>query len=400
MSAELTATAGVRPVTASAAESASGDAGALLRPRAGRAPSPAESAWERFVEAAPGGDVVQTAARGRSKEAMGFAAAIAVSHGADGAIEGGGLVIARRVALLRGRLPLAIVGYVARGPLVCGDDPDAIDRVLNAVEQAARRLGVMHLIIQPPAGGDGIAAELARRGYDADATAVAPTCTLVLDLSPDQDSLFAAMSASQRRNLRKARKLGVQVRRGTEADLATFHALQEATATRQGYRPLSLAYLEAQWRALRPSGAIEIFFAAAPDAPDRPIAGTLVTAYAGTVTDKIPGWTGEAPALQPNVACICEAIAWAKEAGFRRFDLGGIHRAAGTQLMAGDRDKEALGERNPAAFKARFGGSVMMLPEARQRTFNPVLRPVVRFAWRQLAGNPRLKTFVNGLRNG
>ncbi len=400
MSAELTATVAGRPTTAPAAALASGDAEALLRPRAGIAPSPAEAAWERFVESAPGGDVVQTAAWGRSKDAMGFATAIAVSHGADGTIEGGGLVVARRVALFKGRLPLATVGYVARGPLVRRDDAAAVDRVLDAIEQTARRLGVMHLIIQPPAGGDAVEAALARRGYDADATAVAPTCTLVLDLSPDQDSLFAAMSASQRRNLRKARKLGVQVRRGTEADLPAFQALHAATAERQGFRPLSLAYLEAQWRALRPMGAIEIFLAAGPDAPERPIAGTLVTAYAGTVTDKIPGWTGEAPALQPNVACIWEAIVWAKAEGFRRFDLGGIHRTAAAHLVAGDRDKEALGERNPAAFKARFGGSVLLLPEASQRTFNPVLRPVVRFAWRRLAGNPRLKAFVNGLRNG
>ena len=400
MSAELTATAADRTASAPAAAIESGDAEALLRPRAGVAPSPAEAAWDRFVETTAGGDVVQTAAWGRSKDAMGFAAAIAVSHGPAGAIEGGGLVIARRVALLRGRLPLATVGYVARGPLVGREDPGVIDRVLEAVEQAARRLGVMHLIIQPPAGGDAIAAGLARRGYDADATAVAPACTLMIDLSAEEESLFAAMSASQRRNLRKARKFGVQVRRGTEADLATFHALQEATATRQGYRPLSLAYLEAQWRALRPSVAIEIFLAAAPEAPDRPIAGSLVTAYAGTVTDKIPGWTGEAPGLQPNVACSWEAIAWAKAEGFHLFDLGGIPRAAGEALINGNREAESHGERNPAAFKARFGGSVVMLPEAWQRTFNPVLRPAFRFAWQKLATHPRLKSFVNGLRNG
>lgn len=372
----------------------------LLRPRAGIAPCPTEAAWERFVAASPGGDVVQTGAWGRSKDGTGFAVAIAVSHGQDGRIEGGGLVIARKVAVLGGLLPLATVGYVARGPLVASDDPAAIDRVLDAVEATARGLGLAHLIIQPPAGGAAVDARLAARGYDAGATAVAPSCTLMIDLEPDLDALFAAMSSSQRRNLRKARKLGVQVRRATDDDLPAFQALQAATAARQGFNALSLAYLEAQWRALRPSGAIEIFLASAPDAPARPIAGALVTAYAGTVTDKVQGWNGEAPQLQPSVACLWEAIAWAKAAGFRRFDLGGISREAGAAFGAGNRDKEALNERNPAAFKARFGGAVAMLPEARQRTLNPVLRPAVRFAWQQLAANPRLKSFVNGLRNG
>ena len=409
MSAELTATAAGRPATASATESVSGDAGSLLRPRAGIAPSPAEAAWDRFVEAAPGGDVVQTAAWGRSKDAMGFAASIAVRYGRDGgrdggieggAIEGGGLVIARRVALLQGRLPLATVGCVARGPLVQGDDPARIDRVLDTVEGAARRLGVAHLVIQPAAEDAAVAARLVARGYDSGAVPVAPVCTLVLDLEADLDSLFAGMSASQRRNLRKAKKWGVQVRRAGEADLATFHALQRATAERQGYRPLTLDYLEAQWRALRPLGAIEIFLATTPEAPERPVAGTLVTAYAGTVTDKIPGWTGEASAHKPNIACIWEAIAWAKAEGFSRFDFGGLDCNVAAAVLAGERETETHGERNPAAFKLRFGGNVLMLPEAYQRTFNPVLRPAVRFAWRRLQTDPRLKSFLTGLRNG
>jgi lipid II:glycine glycyltransferase (peptidoglycan interpeptide bridge formation enzyme) len=399
-SAELTATGTGDPAVALGSTVASMVGDALLWPRAGAVLSPAERAWDRFVEAHPGGDVVQTAAWAQSKHATGFAVAIAVSRDAGGEIAGGGLVIARRVALAGGRLPVATVGYVARGPLVTRTDAATIDRVLDAIEAAARRLGVMHLIVQPPKDGVALAARLEQRGYDGGAMAVAPTATLEIDLTPDLDSLFARMSASQRRNLRKAQKLGVRVRRATDADLPTFHALQEATAARQGYQPLSLAYLQAQWQALRPLGAVEIFLASTPDAPERPIAGSLLTAYAGTVTDKIPGWTGEAAALQPNVACSWEAITWAKTEGFRTFDLGGVPRDAAVALLAGDRTKEAHGERNPAAFKARFGGSVVMLPEALQRTFNPVLRPAVRFAWRQLVTSPRLKSFVNGLRNG
>jgi lipid II:glycine glycyltransferase (peptidoglycan interpeptide bridge formation enzyme) len=399
-SAELTGTRTGESALALGSAVGSGAGDTLLWPRAGVVLSPAERAWDRFVEAHPGGDVVQTAAWAQSKQATGFAVAVAVSRDASGVIAGGGLVIARRVALAGGRLPVATVGYVARGPLVTGTDAATIDRVLDSIEAAARRLGIMHLVVQPSSDGAAIAARLAQRGYDTGAMAVAPTATLVIDLAPDLDSLFAGMSASQRRNLRKARKLGVQVRRAADADLSTFHALQQATAARQGYQPLSLAYLEAQWRALRPLGAIEIFLASAPDAPERPIAGTLVTAYAGTVTDKIPGWTGEAAALQPNVACIWEAITWAKAEGFRHFDLGGLPRDAAAALLSGDRTREAHGERNPAAFKARFGGSVVLLPEALQRTFNPVLRPAVRFAWQQLVTSPRLKSFVNGLRNG
>lgn len=392
----LTATSGQRPV--GARDSAA--TRARCRKDAETVGNPSGTAWEQFVATHPAGDVVQTAAWGQSKAAMGYRTAIAACHGADGRLEGGGLVLARRVALLGGRLPVATVGYVARGPLVVDDDPARIDRVLDAIEGTARKLGVVHLVIQPAAGGEAVTTRLQLRGYDAGAVPVAPICTLVLDLEADLDSLFAGMSSSQRRNLRKARKLGVRLRRAEEADLEAFHALHVATAERQGYPPLTLAYLQAQWRALRPSGAIEIFLASTAEAPERPIAGTLVTAYAGTVIDKIPGWNGEASALKPNIACIWEAIAWAKSQGFRRFDLGGLDCAVAAAVLDGERETEAHGERNPAAFKLRFGGTVRIQPEARQRTLNPVLRPAVRFAWRKLAADPRLKSFLTGLRNG
>jgi len=362
--------------------------------------TPAERAWEAFVDAAPGGDIVQTAAWGRSKVAMGFTAGVGVARDAAGRIEGGGLIVAKRVAAMGGRLPLATVGYVARGPLVRDDDPATIERALDALHAAARAIGVRHLIVQPPAGGDAQVSHLRARGYDAGAPDVAPSCTIEIDLRADLDAIMAGMSSSQRRNLRKAKKLGVAVRRGGDADLEVFQALHAATAERQGFQPLSLGYLEQQWRALRPLGAVEIFLAASPDEPDRPVAGSWVTAFAGRVTDKIPGWTGEAPALQPNVACIWESLVWAKAQGFQVFDLGGVDRLAGAALSAGARGEGPDGSRNPAAFKARFGGEVAMLPLAFHRTLQPLLWPLVRFGWRRVAGSPQLRRFLNGLRNG
>jgi len=377
---------------------------------------PAACAWDRFVAAAPGGDVVQTAAWGRSKEAMGFTAATAIvrdggggSDGGDGGtggIVGGGMIVVRPLSSLKG---LGAVGYVARGPLVADpEDRAMIARTLDEVERMARFLRVRHLVVQPPRGGDAIARMLDERGYQTGATNVAPACTLMVDLAPDIDTIFARMSTSQRRNLRRARRDGVEVHRGGRDDLAAFHALHAATAARQGFEPRSLAYLEAQWDALKPSGAVELFLAFAPgdrDIPPTgpfagPFAGQWVTAFSDTVTGKIPGWNGEAPKLQPNLASLWRAIEWAKEEGYRWFDLGGIDLQHAEALRRGGVAQPGEGERSAAAFKARFGGEVVMMPPARQRTFNPILRPLVSFGLNRIAQNPRFRQFITRLRNG
>lgn len=377
----------------------------VLDLRADVAPAALEREWDAFVDAAPGGDLVQTAAWGRSKVAMGFSATLAVTRDALGRIDGGGLVLARRIGLAGGRLPLATVGYVARGPLMAGAEPAgpaSLERfagLVDAIEATARRLGIVHLVIQPAAGQDALVGCLEAAGYELGAPSVAPDCTLVLDLEPDLDTLLGGMSGSLRRNIRKAQRAGIVVRAGGYADLAAFQSLHAATAARQGFAPLSLDYLATQWTALRPAGAVALFLATSPDLPDRPIAGTWATAHAGTVTDRIQGWNGEAASLQPSVAAIWAAIAWAKDHGHRRFDLGGIDRAAGRALAKADDASPPDGDMGVVQFKARFGGSVVLLPQARHKTLNPVLRPASRLIWRQLGAHPRLRRFVNGLRN-
>ncbi|TWD83408.1 lipid II:glycine glycyltransferase (peptidoglycan interpeptide bridge formation enzyme) [Kribbella amoyensis] len=70
--------------------------------------------------------------------------------------------------------------------------------------------------------------------------------------------LLAGFGKEWQRNIRKAMKVGVRTRRGSEHDLATFHELLRQTELRNGFRlGRSLAYYQRQYRALN------------RDAPDR-----------------------------------------------------------------------------------------------------------------------------------
>lgn len=367
------------------AEPASRPAPAALRSGESGVPI---TCWDAFVAAQGAGDLVQSMAWGRAKQATGFEVALAASF-RDGGIEGGALLIMKRFG------PLGAVGYVARGPLVVGQEPGRIARVLDEVERVAREHRVRHLVVQPPGGGEAIAAALAARGYSEDAPDVCPCATIVLDLAPDPGAILAGMSTSRRRNVRHALRRGVTVRQGGYEDLDCFHALHVATARRQGFAPLSRAYLEAQWEALRPRGALELFMA---ELDGRPIAGIWNTVFGDTMTYRIPAWSGEEAAVQPNVACHWHAIQRAKERGCRRYDLGGLGAHA-PAIRKGEIGLEDL-KQTAVAFKAGFGGRLVLLPRAWQLTFNPLARQLFRAARSHIAGTALGRALVHRLRNG
>lgn len=66
----------------------------------------------------------------------------------------------------------------------------------------------------------------------------------------DEAALLAGMNQLWRRNIKKATKAGVEVARGTRADLADFHRVYVETAERDGFTPRPLSYFETMWDAL------------------------------------------------------------------------------------------------------------------------------------------------------
>lgn len=64
------------------------------------------------------------------------------------------------------------------------------------------------------------------------------------------DDIFAGFNQLWRRNIRKAEKAGVQVRRGSFADLPTFHEVYVETAARDHFTPRGLEYFRRMWIAL------------------------------------------------------------------------------------------------------------------------------------------------------
>jgi lipid II:glycine glycyltransferase (peptidoglycan interpeptide bridge formation enzyme) len=322
------------------------------RPVVRRTAGEPDSAWDEFVASCPGGDLVQTTAWAATKRAVGQETSL-VTLNDQSRIVGGGLIIARR-------LPAGLrVGYVSRGPLV--DSPRAAaERVLDEVIGMARSMGVRLLIVQPALGGEAMDGALAARGFEPGCPPVAPEATIQLDLTRSEDELLEGMSSMRRRNIRKAVSSELSVERSHDVEL--FQRLHSATARRQGFVPIDITTLRAQWDGLAPGGHCALFIARTAGTP---VAGLWLTAFAGVVTFKLSGWDAQADGgRNANEALHWAAIRWARANGAKRYDLGGFDRRAAELIIARQPLPEAF-TRTAGYFKLGFGSSVVLLPPAR-----------------------------------
>lgn len=131
----------------------------------------------------------------------------------------------------------------------------------------------------------------------------------------------------------------------------------------------------------------------------RPLAGVWLSAFGDTVTDRLAGWSGEGRRVQPNAACCWHAFQWAKDSGYRYYDLGGIVRHYAELIVA---NQPLPGEfvRSPAAFKRELGAQPVLLPTASQFTFNPIARLLVRSAYAGIGRHDSARRLLHRLRDG
>jgi Acetyltransferase (GNAT) domain/FemAB family len=347
--------------------------------------------WDDFVESAPGGDLVQTSAWGRSKRAIGLGTRLVVVRDDDGLIAGGALIVLKRLG------PGLCAGSIARGPLLRDAYVDAapvVDRVLAE----ARGAGIRVLIAQPPEGGERVERALVARGFETGCPSVAPEATIRLDLRQTDAELMADMIRMRRRNLR--RRDGAALEIAAEDDVDLLQRLHAYTAARRGFTPLDVATLRSQWAALSRSGRWAILIARHRGVP---VSGIWLTLFAGVSTFRISGWDVDAAARtgapkNTNEALHWEAVRWARASGAHTQDLGGLDRRVAEKIVAEGKPPDGF-RGTPGFFKYAFGGSTVLLPLARWATIGrggATFRPLVR----RMLTSDRAHSMMARARNG
>ncbi len=290
--------------------------------------------WEAFTDSRPDAHILQAARWGALKSHFGWSVERV-------ALRRGGEIIAGAQVLYR-RLPFGLgsIAYIPKGPIADWSDREAVSLLLVALDEAAKARGAVLLKVEPDAEDTPRwRARLREMGFVPSPQTVQPPRTILVDISPDEDAILAAMKQKTRYNIRLAFRKGVEVRRGTEADLDDFNRLMQITGRRDGFGVHAPEYYRKAYELFAPVGRIALLMAYYRG---RPLAGLMAFAHGKRAWYLYGASSNEERSRMPTYALQWEAIRWARERGCVLYDLWGVP----------DEDEEVL----EAEFTKRRGG--------------------------------------------
>ena len=296
-----------------------------------------DEAWDAFVAANPLATYLQASAWATVKAPNGWWRTRVLADTDDGGR------IGAQVLLRRPRFVPWTFAYAPRGPLATAWTPDAVHAWTAALRAAARRndwnARVSHVRMDPEVELDGpldpdgsLRAALRSAGWRP-APEVQPQVTRVLDLTPDEDALWAGLRGKWRQYVNKARAGGVTVVDVEGDRLSEFHALMTETATRAGTRIRAFSAYRDIWAAYRPSGSARLLFALGPGGGLE--AALFLVRTGRRVVEPYGGMTAAGAASRANYLVKWEAIRSSRAAGAVSYDMWGLVHPGIRQFKAG-----------------------------------------------------------------
>ena len=149
-----------------------------------------------------------------------------------------------------------------------------------------------------------------------------PAVTRLIDLTQTEEELLAGMHSKTRYNARLAERHGVKVRVGNAQDIDRYIELEEETAKRDGFKPLSSSYVKKLFQELAPSGLIRLRLA---EKEGVLLAASIEAVSEDTITYLFGASSSEQREVMAPFALHLEAIKAAKSEGKHWYDLWGCN---------------------------------------------------------------------------
>ena len=274
----------------------------------------------------------------------------------EGSVVGVGLVLRTRL----GGLPLPIA-QVERGP-VCATPQDLPD-VLAVLHRCCLARGIVRLAVMPywtdheRAVASGFLRGLGFADCQRFAGRHARTLRLDLTALASGDPFGSSGLAKMRQNIGRATRAGASARLGRREDLAAFRALQVSLLAQEGRKAPASAWYEALGDYfLDESGRGAMFVC---EHAGEVVSAIFVTLHGGIATYALGATSGQPLRFSKTVLPMSEAILWARDAGARTFDMGGIP-------MPGDPDSKRA---SIAEFKHSYSRTAVSLVHEHVRWF-------------------------------
>lgn len=247
------------------------------------------------------------------------------------------------IPALRMMLP---VYYWSHGPLSLVPDrsSDVTHALIHTVDTLAQRTRAIRLEGEPlplatvdEAGNDVVPSDIG--------LATKNWATLLVDLTPDEETRWRNLHHSARKAINRAQRDGIYVERVTTVgELREYYEFARACSSRKPGRFFSFANSALAWEELRPYNGIEIFVA---KHEGRPIAGLGIWAFAYHITEfsSVQSQESYEQKLYGNDLIKWEVIQWGHAQGYRTYDLAGVAPEPANAKESGIRQ-----------FKEKWGG--------------------------------------------
>ena len=286
--------------------------------------------WNATLRSLPAHHILQSWEWGEFKRAYGWRAErLAFKRGDE-------VVAAAQVLTRRARpLPLVVM-YVPKGPALDYGDRPLRTAVLDALVAQARERRAIFVKIDPDVvlgtgvpgtenasadpAGEGFQDDLQGRGWRFSGDQVQYRNTVQLDLTQEEDALLGAMKQKSRYNIRLAGRKGVAVRMGGRDDVDLLFRMYAETAERDDFIIRPLAYYLDAWGAFIDANLACPFIA---EVEGEAVGAIILFCFGERVWYMYGASRARHREMMPNHRLQWEAIAWAKAAGYRIYDMWG-----------------------------------------------------------------------------
>jgi peptidoglycan pentaglycine glycine transferase (the first glycine) len=288
------------------------------------------AAWDSFVASSDPGSYLQLSGWARVKAVNGWTATRLVSAARSGSAQTATDIAGAQILVRRPRpLPWGFA-YAPRGPVATSWTPDTIGAFAEACRTGltGRAGRISHLRIDPeieadgPFDPDGALQRALRAGDFRRAAPIQPNASRIIDLRPDEDTLWGDLRKKWRQYVNKARAAGIVVVDADGDRLPEFYRIYRETADRAGFLIRTEQAYRDVWEALRPTGNARLLFA--QTAAGEPVATLFLVRAGPRVVEPYGGMTAAGGDTRANYLLKWEAIRTSREQGATSYDLWGL----------------------------------------------------------------------------